>query len=392
MTQPLGIAVLGATGSIGTQCLEVIAQHPDRFRAAVLTANRNADLLVTLARRFRPEAVAICDPTAYAFVRDALADLPISVHAGTEAVAELAAHPSVDKVLTALVGAAGLLPTLRAIEAGKTLLLANKETLVVAGNLVCRLARKHQVTILPVDSEHSALFQALVGERIEQVSKLIVTASGGPFRGFSREQLQAVTLKEALKHPNWAMGAKITVDSAALINKGLEVIEAHWLFGIPPERIEVVVHPQSIVHSAVEFVDGSVKAQLGTPDMRLPIQYALAYPERIPNAFPRFRFSDFAKLTFESADTTTFRALGLAYQALEAGGNRSCVFNAAAEEANLAFREGRVSFLGMYDVLEHCLACVPETKATDLDALLETDRWTRASALAFLQAFAPIGT
>lgn len=389
MSYPLQtIAILGSTGSVGTQALEVIAQHPDRFRAGLLTAGSNYKLLIEQARRFVPQAVVICQDQYTQEVRKGLEDLPIEVFGGSMALNEQVQRPALDRVLTAMVGAAGLWPTIRAIEAGKTICLANKETLVVAGQIIMALAQKHGVQILPVDSEHSALFQALVGEAPESIHKLILTASGGPFRGYSKEQLKAVTVAQALRHPNWEMGAKITIDSASLMNKGLEVIEAHWLFRIPPERIEVVVHPQSIVHSVVEFVDGSLKAQLGTPDMRLPIQYALAYPARLGNDFPRFRFADYPSLTFEPVDRGAFRALDLAFSALAEGGDRSCVLNAAGEIANAAFREGLLPFTGMYDTLEHTLGALPNQPATDLDQLLESDHRARQTALHFIEKHA----
>ncbi|MDX2063128.1 MAG: 1-deoxy-D-xylulose-5-phosphate reductoisomerase [Bacteroidia bacterium] len=381
---PIGISILGATGSIGQQALEVVAAHPGRFRVVALTAQSNCERLIAQALRYRPELVVIGDTGAYPALKAALAGTSIQVLAGAEGLEVAAAWPTADRVLTAVVGAAGLKPTVAAIAAGKTLCLANKETLVVAGAYIRRLAQRHGVTILPVDSEHSALFQALVGEAPASVHKLILTASGGPFRGYTRAQLAEVTVAAALKHPNWVMGAKITIDSASLLNKGLEVIEARWLFDVPAERIEVIIHPQSIVHSLVEFTDGSLKAQLGTPDMRLPIQYALAYPERLGNDFPRFRFSDHPSLTFEPADGSVFRALDLAFAALGAGGNRPCVFNAAGEVANAAFRAGRLPFLGMYHALEHALATVPQGPEDELEALVAADAETRALTEAFV--------
>ena len=374
---PRGLAILGATGSIGRQALEVVAALPGRFRVELLTCQRSAELIIAQARQFRPRAVVVAEAECYRAVRAALADLPIAVHQGDDALAEAVAHPAIDVVLTALVGAAGLAPTLAAIDAGKAIALANKETLVVAGELVMARARRRGVPILPVDSEHSALFQCLVGEPPEAVHRLILTASGGPFRGYSAQRLAGVTLEQALKHPNWAMGAKITIDSASMMNKGLEVIEARWLFDVPAERIDVVVHPQSILHSLVEFADGSLKAQLGLPDMRLPIQYALTYPERPANGFPRFDFARYPSLTFEAPDRSVFRTLDYAYHALSRGGNLPCVLNAANEVAVAQVLSGALPFHRLFDVLERALAQAEFIAQPSLDDLMHTDRLTR---------------
>ncbi|KAA9338318.1 1-deoxy-D-xylulose-5-phosphate reductoisomerase [Hymenobacter busanensis] len=375
------LALLGSTGSIGTQTLDVVRAHPGRFRVAVLTAQRSADLLVMQAREFRPAVVVIGDESNYLAVKAALANQPeTEVLAGAAALAEVAARPEVDVVLTALVGYAGLLPTLAALKAGKTIALANKETLVVAGQLVTALARQHGAAIYPVDSEHSAIFQCLVGEKPEAVEKIILTASGGPFRGRSAQDLAQVTKAQALKHPNWDMGAKITIDSASLMNKGLEVIEAKWLFGLTDEQIDVVVHPQSIIHSLVQFRDGSLKAQLGLPDMKLPIQYALGFPERLPNTFPRFSFLDYPTLTFERPDGDTFRNLPLAFEAMRRGGNAPCVLNAANEIAVAAFLRDQIKFLELPDVVESCLSKVSYLADPSLDDYVATDEETRRVA------------
>ncbi|MCF0197507.1 MAG: 1-deoxy-D-xylulose-5-phosphate reductoisomerase, partial [Bacteroidaceae bacterium] len=344
------ICILGSTGSIGTQTLQVIASHPDLFEAYVLTANTQADLLIAQARKFAPAAVVIADETKYQQVSEALADLPIQVYAGSEALCQVVQMGPVDVVLTALVGFSGLRPTISAIEAGKPIALANKETLVVAGELITSLCMKHRVPLLPVDSEHSAIFQSLMGEQ-SAIEKIILTASGGPFRQFSLDQLRDVTPAQALKHPNWDMGAKITIDSASMMNKGFEVIEARWLFDVKPGQIQVVVHPQSIVHSAVQFEDGAVKAQLGAPDMRVPIQLALSYPERLQSDFPRLDWWQMADLTFEKPDEERFRCLQMAYEAIRRGGSAACVVNAANEVVNLAFRQGRCGFLQMAEVI-----------------------------------------
>ena len=374
------IAILGSTGSIGTQALEVIAAHPDKFVVEVLTAQNNAGLLISQALKFQPNAVVIGRDDLYEQVRDALLPNDIKVYAGEKALASVVEMESIDIVLTALVGYAGLQPTIRAIEAGKHIALANKETLVVAGELVTGLAREKGVNIYPVDSEHSAIFQCLVGEFHNPIEKVILTASGGPFRGKSREELLAVTKEQALKHPNWDMGAKITIDSASLMNKGLEVIEAKWLFGLKPEQVEVVVHPQSIIHSMVQFADSSIKAQMGLPDMRLPIQFALSYPERIKADFPRLNFMDYPQLTFEQPDMKTFRNLNLAFEALEQGGNAPCVLNAANEIAVAEFLQDKVGFLNMSDIIAECLQSVSFVQKPTLEDYIATDHEARNKA------------
>jgi len=371
------IAILGSTGSIGTQALEVIAAHPDKFIVEVLTAQRNADLLIEQAKKFQPNVVVIGDESRYSEVKEALAQEPIKVFAGEKSLAEVVTMESIHIVLTALVGYAGLIPTMRAIQAGKHIALANKETLVVAGDLVSQAARDHRVDILPVDSEHSAIFQCLAGEMDQKIEKIILTASGGPFRGKKREDLSKVTKAQALKHPNWSMGAKITIDSASMMNKGLEVIEAKWLFDLSPDQIEVIVHPQSIIHSLVQFEDGSIKAQLGLPDMKLPIQYALAYPHRIALETPRFSFTQYPSLTFEEPDPVTFRNLALAYEALKKGGNMACILNAANEVVVEAFLQDRVGFLEMSDLIEKSMQSLPFLAEPTLEDYMETDQETR---------------
>jgi len=355
MTQNKRVAILGCTGSIGTQTLEVIAQFPDLFTVEVLTPPNNADLLIDQALTWCPNAVVIGNEDLYPKVKEALASRPIKVFAGQKAIAQIVVMDSIDVVVTALVGYSGLIPTVQAIKAGKQVALANKETLVVAGELITALAKQHGVNIYPIDSEHSAIFQCLVGEFHNPIEKIILTASGGPFRGKDRAFLATVTREQALKHPNWDMGAKITIDSASLMNKGLEVIEAKWLFGLSPQKIEVVVHPQSIIHSLVQFEDGSLKAQLGLPDMRIPIQFALSYPDRLKTSFERFDFSKYPQLTFEQPDTATFRNLHLAYQALAAGGNSPCILNAANEVVVAAFLNRQLGFLEMSDLIEETL-------------------------------------
>ena len=374
------IAILGSTGSIGTQALEVIDQHPAIFKVEVLTAMNQADLLISQAIQYKPSHVVIGDETKYELVKNALSGLNIVVHAGAKSLEEVVTLNSVDIVLTALVGYAGLLPTVKAIQAGKPIALANKETLVVAGGLIMPLAKKMGVPILPVDSEHSAIFQCLMGESHNPIEKIILTASGGPFRGFTKDQLANVTRAQALKHPNWTMGAKITIDSASLMNKGLEVIEAAWLFDVEASQIEVVVHPQSIVHSLVQFEDGSIKAQLGLPDMKLPIQFALGYPNRIKSDFPRFDFRHYPSLTFEQADVDTFRNLGFAFKALDQGGNMACILNAANEIAVGAFLKEQIGFLQMSDLLEHCMAHGTFLVHPTLEDYIETDLLTRKMA------------
>ena len=347
------LAILGSTGSIGTQTLEVVRRHPDRYEVYAICAHRSVDLLVEQAREFRPEVVCIADESLYAELSRQLSAIGYEgkVWAGADSIAEMVQFPSIDIVVAAMVGYAGLRPTIEAIRAGKTIALANKETLVVAGEIICDLARQHHAPILPVDSEHSAIFQSLVGEDRSEIEKILLTASGGPFRTFSLEQMQSVTAADALRHPNWEMGAKITIDSASMMNKGFEVIEAKWLFGVPVEKIQVLVHPQSIVHSAVQFTDGAIKAQLGAPDMRLPIQYALSFPERLTADFPRADLFSLGSLTFEQPDLRRFPNLGLAYEAMRRGGNIPCVLNAANEVVNLAFREGRCGFLQMSEII-----------------------------------------
>ncbi|KAB7729338.1 1-deoxy-D-xylulose-5-phosphate reductoisomerase [Rudanella paleaurantiibacter] len=374
------IAILGSTGSIGTQAIDVVRAHPDQFVVEVLTANSNADLLIQQAELVRPNVVVICDESRYDQVFAALDPLDIKVYAGAASVASVVQMDSIDMVLTAMVGYAGLLPTIRAIEAGKHIALANKETLVVAGELITRLAAEKGVNIYPVDSEHSAIFQCLVGEFHNPIEKIVLTASGGPFRGKDRAFLETVTKAQALKHPNWSMGAKITIDSATLMNKGLEVIEAKWLFGLTPEQIEVIVHPQSIIHSLVQFEDGSMKAQMGLPDMRLPIQFALGYPNRLKSDFPRFDFRQFPSLTFEQPDLETFRNLQLAFDALRQGGNAPCIINAANEVAVDAFLHERLSFLGISDVIAECLATATFVAAPTYDDYVSTDTETRRLA------------
>ena len=379
------IAILGSTGSIGTQALEVLESHPDKFEVTVLTANNNAELLMEQAMKFKPDTVVIGNKAHYHTLNDVLFDKGIKVFAGEEALTEVMAHGDVDMVLTATVGFSGLKPTLAAIEAGKQIALANKETLVVAGELVTKAAREKGVNIYPVDSEHSAIFQSMAGEFHNPVEKIYLTASGGPFRGKQREELMSVTFREALKHPNWDMGAKITIDSASMMNKGLEVIEAHWLFGLRRDQIDVIVHPQSIIHSIVQFTDGSMKAQMGLPDMKLPIQYALAYPNRIESDFPRFNFLDYPELTFEKPDTKTFRNLQLAYNAMEKGGNMPCILNAANEVVVDAFLKDRIAFLEMPDVIAKVMASAPFIPHPGIDDLLESDREARRLARALIR-------
>ena len=373
------IAVLGSTGSIGTQTLDVISRHPDLFEAHTLTAGRNAELLIKQARAFKPDTVVIADETQYNFVQEALSDLPIKVYAGTDAISQVVTSGDIDVVLTAMVGFSGLRPTVEAIKAGKTIALANKETLVVAGAIINRLALDNHVAILPVDSEHSAILQCIVGES-SPIRKILLTASGGPFRTFSKEQLRSVTAAQALQHPNWAMGAKITIDSATYMNKGFEMIEAHWLYGIAPEDIEVVVHPESIVHSAVEFEDGAVKAQLGLPDMRLPIAYALSYPQRIAVSEQRLDLFKLGALHFEPADPDRFPCLRLAYESIARGGNAPCVLNAANEIANLTFREGRIGFADVPRIIEETLAKASFIENPTLADLFACDAEARSIA------------
>ncbi len=372
------IALLGSTGSIGKQALEVIGLNPDRLSVEVLTANNNTALLIEQAKKFRPAEVVIGNESKLKEVKEALRSLPVRVSAGQQALAESAGSERVDMVLTAMVGYSGLIPTLKAIEAGKDLALANKDTLVVAGELITRKAREKKVRILPVDSEHSAIFQCLEGESGNVPEKIILTCSGGPFRGKSHRELQQVTPSDALAHPNWSMGAKITIDSATLMNKGFEMIEARWLFGLSPRMIDVIVHPQSVIHSMVQFRDGSIKAQLGLPDMRLPIQYALGYPERLYNAFPRFSFTQYPALTFEPPDIENFRNLALAYEAIDRGGNIPCVLNAANEVAVEAFLKGEAGFAALPEIIGKILRSASFIADPSLEELVETNRETRA--------------
>lgn len=387
MTKPKKIALLGSTGSIGTQTLEVIDQFPGEFEVVALTAQSSVEKLVDQAKRYRPKCVVIADTLAEKNVREALKGYPVEVMSGSHALAEVVKHPEIDMILTALVGYSGLLPTLNAIRAGKDIALANKETLVVAGALVSHLVRRHQVNLIPVDSEHSAIFQCLAGENTDAVEKVILTASGGPFRGKPKEILRSITKAQALKHPNWSMGAKITIDSATLMNKGLEVIEAKWLFELDIAQVEVVIHPQSIIHSMVQFCDGSIKAQMGLPDMRLPIQYALTFPKRLQADWPRYNFSKNSTLTFEQPDLETFRNLALAFEALKRGGNSPCVLNAANEVAVTEFLNDRLGFLEMSDVVEQCLTAVPFIPEPSYDDYVFTDQETRRLATEHARCF-----
>ena len=376
------LCILGSTGSIGTQTLDIVRAYPDRYSVYALCAHRSIDKLVEQAKEFKPEVVCIADETLYEPLSSQLSALGFQgkVWAGAESIAEVVTMPSVDVVVAAMVGYAGLRPTIEAIKAGKTIALANKETLVVAGEIICDLAVKHHVPILPVDSEHSAIFQSLVGEDRSEIEKILLTASGGPFRTFSLEQMKTVTAADALKHPNWEMGAKITIDSASMMNKGFEVIEAKWLFGVPVEKVQVLVHPQSIVHSAVQFTDGAIKAQLGAPDMRLPIQYALSFPERLASDFPRADLFQLGALTFEQPDLDRFPNLGLAYEATRRGGNIPCVLNAANEVANLAFRQGRCGFLQMSDIISDTMAKAPFITKPSYEDYVATDTTARRMA------------
>ena len=372
------IAILGSTGSIGTQALQVIEEHPDLYEAYALTANNQVELLAAQARKFMPAAVVIANEAKYLQLKEMLADLPIQVYAGADALCEIVEAKPIDVVLASMVGYAGLRPTMNAIRAGKAIALANKETLVVAGELINALAQQYHTPILPVDSEHSAIFQCL--EPNNALEKVILTASGGPFRKFTMEQLQHVTTEQALKHPNWDMGAKITIDSATMMNKGFEVIEAKWLFGVRPDQIEVVVHPQSVIHSMVQYEDGAVKAQLGMPDMRLPIQYAFSYPQRIKASFDRLDFTTMKELTFEQPDTNRFRCLALAYEALNRGGNMACIVNAANEVVVSAFLKDRIPFLRMSEVIEQSMAKVPFIQTPTYEDYVATDAEARRIA------------
>lgn len=374
------IALLGSTGSIGTQALDIIRRHPEHFVAEVLTAGNNAQLLIQQAREFNPNCVVIANEELYDTVKEGLSDLPIKVFTGEQALCEVVELASVDMVLTAMVGFAGLRPTVHALKAHKPIALANKETLVVAGEVVMKMALKNKVPILPVDSEHSAIFQSIIGEANNPIEKILLTASGGPFRKYTKEQLQHVTPAQALKHPNWEMGAKITIDSATMMNKGFEMIEAKWLFGIEPENIEVIVHPESIIHSAVQFGDGVIKAQLGLPDMRLPIQYAFAFPQRLPLADERLDWFALGAMHFERPDLERFPCLALSYEAIRKGGNMPCILNAANEIANAAFRKGEISFLRIAEIIEQSLSTVPFEQHPTLDTYFETDSEARKFA------------
>ncbi len=377
------IAILGSTGSIGTQTLDIIEEYPDKFRATVLTAKANWQLLAKQARKFLPKRIVIADPSAYRFLKEALSDLDVEVACGQEAIAEAAAIPEVDTVVTAMVGYSGLIPTVEAIKAGKTIALANKETLVVAGEVIYDMLKHSSSEIIPVDSEHSAIFQCLVGEKTSQARKILLTASGGPFRKLTASQLENVTVADALNHPNWDMGAKVTIDSASMMNKGFEMIEAHWLFGCPAENIEIVVHPQSIVHSMVEFNDGSIKAQLGIPDMHLPIRYALGYPERLATDRPGLTLAQYGNLTFEAPDYQKFPLLSYAFDAIKAGGTMPCILNAANEKGVAAFLAGRIRFTDMPRLVRHVMDNTPSISnptledliATNSDALARSDEW-----------------
>ena len=379
------IAILGSTGSIGTQALEVIEENSELFEVYAITANNQVDLLIEQARKFHPEVVAIANETHYSKLKESLADLPIKVFAGNEAIAQVAEMQPIDMVLTAMVGYSGLKPTIKAIEAGKKIALANKETLVVAGELICDLVEKHKSAILPVDSEHSAIFQCLTGEGNNPIEKLILTASGGPFRTKNLAELQHVTSAQALKHPNWDMGAKITIDSASMMNKGFEIIEAKWLFGVAPEQIDVVVHPQSIIHSMVQFADGSIKAQLGLPDMKLPIQYAFTYPDRLKTNFPRLDFNICTQFTFEQPDTERFRNLAFAYYAMDRGGNMPCILNAVNEIVVAEFLKDKIGFLQMSDIIEKVMAKAEFIANPSYEDYVKTDEMVRLLTKNFIQ-------
>lgn len=371
------IAILGSTGSIGTQSLEVIEQNPEKFEVEVITANNNVDLLIEQARKYQPNVVVIANEAKYNYVSEALKNEPIKVFAGSEALNQVVQMDTVDQVITAMVGYSGLIPTFHAVKAGKNIALANKETLVVAGEIITKMALEKKVEILPVDSEHSAIFQCLVGEFMNPLEKIYLTCSGGPFRGKSEKELKNVTVEDALAHPNWEMGAKITIDSATLMNKGFEMIEARWLFGLPSSKIDVIVHPQSIIHSIVQFEDGSMKAQMGLPDMKLPIQYAIGFPHRIKNNFPRFNFLDYPTLEFEPPNTKNFRNLALAFEAMDLGGNMPCILNAANEVVVEAFLNKRIAFLEMSKIIEKAMRKVAHIKKPDLEDLIQTNAETR---------------
>lgn len=381
------IAILGSTGSIGTQTLDIIDEYPSRFRATVLTAGRNWELLAEQARKYLPKLVVINDAACYPYLKEALRDLPVDVECGEDAIAQACRIDCVDTVVTALVGYSGLIPTISAIEAGKKIALANKETLVVAGEVITRMLKDSRSEIVPVDSEHSAIYQCLEGESVREACKIILTASGGPFRTFTREQLEHVTVADALRHPNWTMGAKVTIDSASMMNKGFEMIEAHWLFDCPPEKIEIVVHPQSIVHSMVEFNDGAIKAQLGTPDMHLPIRYALSHPERLATGRPALKLSEYSTLTFEAPDMQKFPLLGYAFDAIRIGGNMPCILNAANEVGVDAFLHGRIRFTDMPRLVERTMSEAQFISKVSLQDLIDSNHDTRALAESLLHHF-----
>ncbi len=375
------IAILGSTGSIGTQALEVIQQNPDKFEVEVLTANNNVDILIAQAKLFQPNAVVIANSEKYAYVSEALKNEPVKVYSGVDALNQVVQMETIDLVLTAMVGYSGLMPTYHAIKAGKNIALANKETLVVAGEIITRTALENKVEILPVDSEHSAIFQCLVGEFMNPIEKIYLTCSGGPFRGKTENELRNVTVENALNHPNWNMGAKITIDSATLMNKGFEMIEACWLFGLPSSKIDVIVHPQSVIHSIVQFVDGSMKAQMGLPDMKLPIQYALGFPERIKNNFPRFNFIQYPTLDFEPPNTKIFRNLALSFEAIKSGGNMPCILNAANEVVVEAFLKNKITFLQMPDIIEKTMQKVTFIEKPTMEDLIRTNSEARNRTL-----------
>lgn len=371
------IAILGSTGSIGTQALEVIQQNPENFEVEVITANNNVEILIAQAKQFQPNAVVIANPDKYKTVSEALKNDPVKVFAGADALNQVVQMETIDLVLTAMVGYSGLMPTYNAIKAGKNIALANKETMVVAGGIITKAALENKVEILPVDSEHSAIFQCLVGEFLNPVEKIYLTCSGGPFRGKTEKELQNVTVENALAHPNWDMGAKITIDSATLMNKGFEMIEACWLFGLSPAKVDVVVHPQSVIHSIVQFEDGSMKAQMGLPDMKLPIQYALGFPSRIKNNFPRFNFLDYPTLSFEPPNTNIFRNLALSFEAMKSGGNMPCILNAANEVVVESFLNKKIKFLQMPEIIERAMQKVKFIEKPTLDDLIATNAETR---------------
>jgi 1-deoxy-D-xylulose-5-phosphate reductoisomerase len=379
------IAILGSTGSIGTQALEVIQQNPEKFEVEVLTANNNVDILIGQAKTFQPNAVVIANPEKYAYVSEALKDEHIKVYAGADALNQVVQMETIDLVLTAMVGYSGLMPTYNAIKAGKNIALANKETMVVAGEIITKTALEKKVEILPVDSEHSAIFQCLVGEFINPIEKVYLTCSGGPFRGKTEKELENVTVDNALNHPNWDMGAKITIDSATLMNKGFEMIEACWLFGIPPSKVDIIVHPQSIIHSIVQFEDGSMKAQMGLPDMKLPIQYAMGFPARIKNEYPRFNFLDYPTLSFEPPNTKIFRNLALAFEAMKMEGNMPCILNAANEIVVQAFLNRKISFLQMPEIIEQTMQNVAFVKNPTLENLIETNTEARNKTMLLIE-------